>query len=327
VIVRRLSLPALILALAFLCASCTSGETSPPINDAGHADGALLRAPSSDASPTVPEPADTKPGWLLAGHATDSRLMYLAAGNKVLIFPKSGFDRSPIGVITQGITGAYGLFVDRDGSLYVCNQTGSVNVYRRGQLTPHLTYSAELNRPLYVAVDYDRVFVGNANDGKIIEFRKGNSAVRRVIQTFGGEVDGINFDAEGNLYAAYRGPLGGGGIERFLKGSSVGSDLGIVVDQPQGLVVDRSGNIIVAETGVNRIEVFPPGQTTAGRTLAYRGAPTGVQLGRDERSLFVSGNNRIYVSPYPALSGPVWKDGRGRLIAIQGLAVSPPAEP
>ena len=81
--------------------------------------------------------------------------MYVAAGNEVLLYSLQG--GSPIGVISDGVAEAYGLFVDAASNLYVCNQKGSsVTVYPPGQTTPSFKYSQGLSRPLYAAADANR---------------------------------------------------------------------------------------------------------------------------------------------------------------------------
>jgi DNA-binding beta-propeller fold protein YncE len=269
------------------------------------------------------------PGWLSAQAATGNDLIYVADDNEVVIFPKRGQDPRPIGKISDGVTSAYGLFIDPAKNLYVCNQSeNNVTVYPPGAVAPSITYSEGLDRPLYVAADNERVFVGNANDASIAEFKKGHRELRRLLKIPGSEVDGLNFDAAGNLYAAYRGGVGNSGIELFPRGSGEGRKLGMQLNGPQGLVIDASGNILVVETqGTDRVDAFAPGQTKPFATQKVPYVPTQIQLGDGEQRLYISDlNSKIYFSTYPDFRRPAIKIDNS-LGGVQGLAVSPPAPP
>lgn len=86
------------------------------------------------------------------------------------------FNPQPVGDIAGGVGSAYGLFLDRHETLYVSNWgNDKVTVYPRRATEPEITYAKELSRPLY-AIDDDRdVYVGNADNGDIIVFKKGNT--------------------------------------------------------------------------------------------------------------------------------------------------------
>jgi len=110
-----------------------------------------------------------------------NHLMYLAAGDRVLIFPKDGADKRPVGMITQGVAAAYGLFVDRDGALYVCSEGNHVDVYRRGELTPSFTYSAELNRSR-LACQVPRQACNSGAIADISSFRRETASTSQTIR-------------------------------------------------------------------------------------------------------------------------------------------------
>jgi hypothetical protein len=321
--------------LAVFFAGCSAGgSSSSPSAQTPFSDGAesqFRQSPNVGPSPPPQRPAPAGPGWLSTQAARGDQLIYVANDNNVVIFPKRGQDPQPIGEITKGVTYAYGLFVDAEKTLYVCNQYhSSVTVYPAGAISPTITYTKGLSRPLYAAAGPDRLFVGNGNTGKIAVFKQGDTKLLYSMKTLGAEVDGLNFDGEGNLYAAYRrsNSVNAGGVEMFPRGSRNGEDLGIKLTAPQGLVVDPSGNIVVAETQTaDRIDVFPPGHTTPSQTLSVHGTPTGLALGVLEQRLYTSTlSSRVYLSGYPDIGGPVPKIDNS-LSGVQGLAVSPPAEP
>jgi DNA-binding beta-propeller fold protein YncE len=228
------------------------------------------------------------------------------------IFPFKGRMQSQVGTITAGIELPYGIWFDRGTqSLYVANQSNStVTVYPYGSTQPSLTYSDDLSRPLFPIVDrHGDLFVSNANTGAVVEFLAGSTTVHAVLQTPGVEADGMAFDRHGNLYVAYRTcPSGDGSVEKFAPGSSEGTVLGMSLSDPQGIVVDGHGNIVVDETGtlndrIEQIEVFPPGSTTASLVIPMAGGnlPIELSLGRDEKYLFIAGlySGAAYGTKYP----------------------------
>jgi DNA-binding beta-propeller fold protein YncE len=310
---------------------CSAGSlTSSGAPTGSFTQAGLKRALYQFASPRPQWNGPVRAGWLSREAALGHYLIYVGNGSQVVMFPKRGFNRHPVGALSDGVKSAYGLFLSRDKDLYVSNWLNdSVTVYPRGRTAPSMTYSTDLNRPLYAVADARDVFVGNANDGKIIEYRKGNGTPIAAIKTIGVEVDGLAFDAAGDLYAAYRrsDDRSTGGVEMFLPGAQQGSDLGINVTAPQGVVVDDAGNLLVVETeGANRVDVFPPGATTPSDVVDIPGTPTQIQLGRKDHLLYVSDlDKRIYVTRYPGFK-EVGTKIHNSLGEVQGLAVSPPGE-
>lgn len=235
------------------------------------------------------------------------RLIYVAFGDSVFIYSERGHNRAPVGEISDGITSAYGLWIDGSGDLYVANQSSnSVVAYHRGATSPFRFYSSGLSRPLYPIVDSSGdLWVGNANTGQIVEYRRGRTTVERTLSTPGTEVDGMDFDAEGNLYAAFRGGGQTPSIEEFAKGSWSGKVLGMALNAPQSVIVTHAGTILVVETqGTDRIDVFPSGDTVPTLEVAVKDIPTELAITSSERNLFVSSLNTgdIYVTPYPLLN-------------------------
>lgn len=193
--------------------------------------------------------------------------LYMAdeSNNQIDIYPVKGQNKPQVGTITAGIEAPYGLWFDRGAQeLYVANQADTVTVYPYGSTQPSRTYTQDLNRPLYPIVDsHGELYVGNANDGTVVEYLKGTTNVHQVLQTPGVEADGLALDKHENLYVAYRDSSGRGSIEEFAPGSTNGKILGMTLDEPQGVVVVPRGTVVATETGAtNRIDVFPTGSMT-----------------------------------------------------------------
>ncbi len=250
-------------------------------------------------------------------------LIYVASGPEVWIFNERQ-NAYPIGGISDGVTGAYGLYVDARKTLYVANDgNNTITAYPAGSLTPSATYSEDLSRPLYPIVDRDgNLFVSNADNGTVVEYRPGSVNAYRVLQTGGTEADGLDFDERGNLYVAYR-HAGGAGIEKFAPGSKRGRSLGIALDQPQGLIVTERARILVVETGdTNRIDEFLPEGKRPELEVSVPGTPVELAITQGENELFVSAlGGAVYVTPFPLRNPNLVQEVDGGY-GTQGLALS-----
>ena len=93
----------------------------------------------------------------------------------------------------------------------------------------------------------------------------------------------------------------GGSIEEFAPGSTTGTILGMSLNQPQGLIVDKNGNISVVETGgTNRIDYFPTGTTTPSLTIPIPETPGEMALTEYYSRVYLSAEGGdVYVLPYP----------------------------
>lgn len=285
-----------------------------------------------NASPPPMVRKGPKPHGWISPAVKHRHVVYVADGDAVTIFPELGVNPAPVGEITDGVESAYGLYVDGGGNLYVCNQLGNnVEVYPSGSTTPSRTYTDDLQRPLYPIVDGSGdLFVGNADTGRVVEYPPGSTTPSEVLQTDGGEADGMDFDTSGNLYVAYRNNSNGG-IEEFPKGSTQGHDLGIHLNQPQGVIVANDGTILAVETGgTNRIDVFPPGVTVPSLTVSVPYIPTQIAITQTEQYLRVSTLSQdgyVYGIVYPLVGPngephPLREREEGGSDGVQGVALS-----
>lgn len=261
--------------------------------------------------------------------------IYVADENnsQIDIFPLKGRNQPQVGTITSGIESPYGIWFDRrTQSLYVANQTNNtVTVYPYGSTHPSLTYSQDLDRPLYPIVDrHGHLFVSNANNGTVVEYSAGSTDVRQVLQTPGIEADGMAFDKHGNLYVGYRTcPSGSGSIEKFAPGSRRGHVIGMTLSDPQGVAVDSSGNVVVDETGtansrLHRIDVFPPAAKTASLEVPLPQGNLPIELVIDchENTLYVSGlYNVVFGAAYPLPGQPLFVKEQVPAI-VQGVTIT-----
>ncbi len=286
-----------LLAVLLVCAGCSTTSNTQPA-------GVAAGVPNAYATPGAVLYPPAGPGWFVKPNFPE-RLVYVAAGNAIAIFPEKGQHKTPLGEITTGVSSAYGVCFDREGDLYVANQYGNtVTMYPPGTTSPSRTYSGSLSRPLYPLVDsYGRLWVSNANNGTVVEFSRDGSHVKQVLQTPGYEADGMDFDSKGDLFVAYRtSPKAQGSIEEFPAGSKTGTILGMTLNQPQSVIVMPTGTILAVETGgTNRIDVFPPGYTSPVLEVGTHQVPTQLAVTAAYNSVYVSSfsNDSVYITPYP----------------------------
>lgn len=257
-------------------------------------------------------------------------LLYIGASyytNAIDIFPLTGPNQQQIGSITNGIDGPWGLSVDSNKSLYVANAgNDSVTVYAYGSTTPSMTYSAPA---LYALADSaGHVFVSGGRNphglGNVIEFNAGRNRVIAHAQ-LGFETDGMAEDGQGNLYVAYRGKVSGS-IAEFGPRLTHKRHLGVRIDQPQGLLVDSAGNIIVVESVADRIDVFPRGVKTPSVTVTVPGIGNLAELAmqHSEKTLWVSSQGGyVYSMPYPLTPSTVPTEYEEVFGQSDGIAVTP----
>jgi hypothetical protein len=269
--------------------------------------------------------------------STSGPYLYVAAeyANEVLIYPESGYNQSPVGKVTSGISSPYGLYVDQAGNLYVANQNPpTVTVYAPGSTYPAATYSQDLVRPHYMVVDqYGDLFVSNAplqdcHKATVIEYQPESRVPYRRLHVPGYEADGIDLDQQGDLYVSYRfcRHRHVGGIAKFAPGSTQGKDLGIRDYEPQGLIVDNAGNVVVVETQEwAGVVFFRAGKRYREFKLKLPNGDIPVELAitSDQSRLFVSSfYGYVYATNYPITSSSTWTLEDQVPDTPQGIALS-----
>ena len=296
---------------ATLLASCAQAQYgATPTNGFGRqtmsnpmAPLATYPSPGPGTTFTLTRGAASGRGWLSPAATSGQPLIYVADGKQIWIFPEESSGHvSPIGKITNGVTDAYGLFVDHNHNLFLTNWLDdTVEMYPPGSLNPSRVYTNSLSRPLYAVVNHQgNLFVGNGTGGTVTEFLAGSTTARRVVQTDGTETDGMDFDRHGNLYVAYRNGYGAG-IDRFSPDLRRRRNLGISLVQPQGLIVTHSDAIFVVETDYgSALDKFLPGQKTPEVRLVPPHTLTELALARDDRTLYASSlENAAYSTVFP----------------------------
>ncbi len=228
-----------------------------------------------------------------------------------------------------------GVFTDSLGNLYVCEgATNRVTKRAPGVLNGTVvagggsTSLSQLFRPQNCYVNgAGYLFVADKSNHRILRFNPGSAGGDNGVVIAGGNGSGnalnqfndafdFHFDASGNLYVS---DLNNYRVLRFPPGSTSstmgtvvagGNGSGSALNQmfPQGIHVDASGNLFVADRANARILKFPPGSTssTMGTVVAGgNGVGTGLNQITQAYELHVDKLGYIYVADHQNDPGTV----------------------
>jgi len=275
-------------------------------------------------------------GWLSYQAKAGKQLLFVAdqPSQSVYIFPQKGKNPAPIGAITQGIAAPTGLFVDRHGTLYVCNfGAGTVTVYPKGSLSPSKTLTQAGIAPIDVVVGKDgTVYVADFNeglDGHVFEYARASTTPTTTI-SLTGYPEGLALDYNNNLYVAYQKTNSAGTVLKFKPGSMRGHDLGLAITLVGGATIDSRGDLLVVDQSnpEPHVDVFPPGAKTPSQTIGGFALALDIALNHDNAHLYVTQNQNpavVYEVSYP--SGTIQQQITKSLTAVYGVATSPDGSP
>lgn len=245
------------------------------------------------AACSSPGPSSNQlPGQLPAAHAvrtaqSSGPILYISdlEANSVTLYPANVASPAPLSTITSGVFEPEGIFVDRNGTLYVANSAyshaslASVTVYPPGATQPSLTIQASTYEPMSVAADSKgNVYVGGNENGTVVinEYAAGGTTAINTVFPTGNHGDpfmgGLAVDRRDNLYASffvYDHPPAH--VVKFAPGLANERDLKLggldSIDLNPGLGRDAKGNLYVggALYGIN---VYRHGSRKPSRTIS-----------------------------------------------------------
>ncbi|HEY1883309.1 MAG TPA: hypothetical protein VGG51_09765 [Candidatus Cybelea sp.] len=319
------------LAAFWLVAGCASG---------GSPQGAAL-TPAAGTGPEraarvanrlgAPQPSHRSGGWLSPAAKSGKPLIYVAdfTANAIEIYSTSGSNQSPIGEITDGISGPQGCFVDAQGDLFVANASNqTVTMYKRGATTWKLQYTG-FAYPTNVTVSTKGVlFVDDLVGGKVVEFARGKTRSKRTISVT--DPQGAALDAKRNLYVSYNTGSHGGGpgaVNEYAPKSTKGTNLDLPIVWSAGDAVDSKADVVVADQGSGSgnaaVYVFPAGATQPSETI-NQGIEDPFRIALDKKNvhLYVADPeaNKLFVYDYA--SGTLVNTITNGLSSVYGVAVS-----
>ena len=268
----------------------------------------------------------------------------LAAPNQPKLCPTASWAVQGIILTNISTTGSspQGVFVDQNDTLYALGPGNfRVLIWSQGSSIPTRILSGGLRDPLslFVTANGD-VYVDNGINGRVDKWEP--NATSSVVAMFvTGQCSGLFVDTNNGVYcsmSAYHRVVKNslnGGVNTVITVAGTGS-VGLsssALSSPQGIFVDLTFSLYVADFGNNRIQMFRLGQLS-GTTVAGTGAtgtvsllnPTSVILDRDGYLFIVdSGNHRVIGSSangFRCLIGCSGSVGtsRDRLYSPQSLA-------
>jgi hypothetical protein len=203
----------------------------------------------------------------------------------------------------------YSVFVDINNDVYVAETSlNRIQMWPQGSVSPTRTITSGLNSPHSICVTADgTVYADSWNNGIVKLTANGTISVWLV--SVSERCMGLFVDTNNTLYCSMDGfnrvvgisLTSGANTTTNVAGTGINGSASNMLYGPNGIVVDRSFSLYVADWGNNRIQKFLYGQLTA-TTVAGTGAagtitlngPTGVAVDANQY-LFIAdyGNNRI----------------------------------
>jgi sugar lactone lactonase YvrE len=293
IVVRRASIAAALFAIT----ACSGGSSLGPVAQGGPAAQSIHRGTASFGTPRfvhagVPflRQQDAMLGLHLPGFrpnfSTKGVLLYEGDSTnqdiQIYDFKQIASNPAPLATITDGILCPYGSALDSKNVLYVASNCGrnTVTTYKKGQTSVDKTYTTGISNPLGVVIDSkDTLYVANY-PAAITEYPKGKTSPSVTI-TSSDLVDpfGLALDSKDNLYIA---DFGTDGVYEVAHGTTTVVPLGLTdLTEPLNLAFDKKGNLWVTDGSGNKVNVYPPGQTspsqsiTAGYTFPYQASSDG----------------------------------------------------
>jgi hypothetical protein len=262
----------------------------------------------------------------------------------VLVYSQLGKDQAPIGMI-NGMSDARGLFVDKEGELYVGNSLAdTVPIYEEGALRkPVETLTDPGEHPSDITRDgddnYGTIYVVNQNtdsggSGSISVYANGSTTPTSYLYTHANTfIDSIALDAEHNLFVGYGDPAGVAQIDEFKKGSTQPIQLPTELGYTGGMQIDITDDLLVADpdffNGHNApaVDILAIGRKRPEFKFDELGWPYYVALNKRERHVYVSDAKlsqvREYAYPGGALIDTITKGMENGNYPV-GVAVAHP---
>ena len=264
---------------------------------------------------------DSDRAIFVANSSTDTVTIY-AIGSDGVVAPISS-----IGGPNTGLAGPNGVALDSSGTIYVANvgrgapPRGSITIYPAdadGDVAPTATIAGAntgLDNPQGVALDSSgNIYVANAiggasRFGSVTAYPAGSDGNVAPTTTVGGpntglaQPSGIALDGSGNIFVANTGggPSHHGSITAYRAGATgdvtpiatlSGANTGL--RDPEGIAIDSSGNVLVANFNGNSVTIYAAGGNgNVSPALVISGAKTGLA---EPTGLALDGGGNIYVT-------------------------------
>lgn len=232
------------------------------------------------------------------------REFFVSAGpNNVFVFNNSNYAR--VGDITGALVGADGIWVDKNGNVYVANCCGGADVleYKKGGGSPICTYSSGLMDPIDGTTDRaGNVYVADLSANAINEYAQCSNTVKATFSI--SQPSGVAVDSKGDVFVEYSATGFVGNFEEFTNG--IGKILGATTELAAGFVIDKNGNLI-ADDQSGSIDLIKPPYSSAKVLVSGLADPFQDSLNSAENLLFNANTGlgfapTVTVYSYPSMS-------------------------
>ena len=196
----------------------------------------------------------------------------------------------------------WGLFVDVNNTVYVLGKSSNrIFVWREGNMTLSRNIPGNLGTPFSIFVTLNgNIYVDNGRNHSRVDMWTSNSTTSVSVMNVTGECHGLFIDLHNNLYCCVnpypqvlkRSFNNSYNITTIVAGNGTSGSTFTLLRNPQGIFVDNTFNLYVADCGNNRIQLFAPGQLNA-TTLA-----TGNITLRCPTGLILDGDGYLFITDY-----------------------------
>jgi sugar lactone lactonase YvrE len=344
-----------------------SADPTPTLvvtDDCTNAVTAYSAASNGDVSPLAPAPTGLCGPLYTAIDATGN--IYVTNGNDTITIYAAGSkgDAAPTAVIggsNTGLSSPAGIALDSSRNIYVADGSGSVFVYppvgsSTGLLneSPTATISGSNTGLIYpqgIALDSSRnIYVADEAAAAVFVYSSGSHGNTAPIATISGSLTGLSapvgvaLDSTRNIYVADNGATAVFAYPAL--GSSTGplneapiatiSGISTGLNSPEGMALDSSGKIYVADNGAVSVFVYPALVTSGTGSLDEApiadisgpatdlASPVGIALD-SSRNIYVADSVATNVFVYPAGSNGDAAFGSATISTTVTTGLSSPA--
>jgi hypothetical protein len=288
-----------------------------------------------------PAPPENGPGWMSPEAVRARGLLYVSSYycNCVRVYNLEGNHQRPIGIITKTLVGPEGLTTDQHGRIWVANTGASnIEVFRRGAITPSLVLDDPGEYPVDIATYSDgSVYAANiistsGGPGNVVYYAKGARQPSGTLNdpnwVPGTRLLGIALSTHKDVFVSFLSLNDGSShVDYFPAGSTIPVKTGIVTAQAIGILIDNSGDVVVADAVAPAVDVFSGSGSSwkLNRQFGMIGQPNFLALG-DARDIFVTDPAAGVVHQYVYATGVeinTIRSGWGASDPPFGVAASP----
>jgi len=247
---------------------------------------------SAFAAPANAEPQPFGGGRRVTVHTQPTLYISDFFSGVVEIYAQKGHDQRPIGSIT-GLGASLGLFVDERRHFYISQAGGAaVLEFAPGGTTPEKIYDDAGHLPQGVTrCPNGTLYVSNVDGDTISVYAHGSTEPTRTLVDSGVQVFSLACDAASDLFVTVGGKQYQ--VDEFIAGSSEAVNLPISLTFPEGIQIDRAGDIVVADGAGGSVEFYHVGDATPFYSIKVPNGSFQLSFDRDDAYLWVTTANDV----------------------------------